>query len=135
MSGVKKLDVAYLLEKGGANGYIRDANTGLPIPGATMNSYKNNVLVGSGLTPTNTIGSSWVEVINLPKGSNIPPRLIKLATQMVRSQLSSTTAPIHNSFGCMIGLLQALDILWHFLYSPQDREYQRRGRLGTEFIL
>jgi hypothetical protein len=77
MSGIRMLNVAYLLERGAASGYIRDANAGIPLPGATMNVYKSNVLVGSGLTPTTNIGSSYVEVINLPAGSNYTAKVNK----------------------------------------------------------
>ena len=69
MAGIHILNVAYLLERGAAYAYIGNSTTALPLPGATFQVYKNNVLVGSGLTSTTNPGGSLVEVLNLPMGA------------------------------------------------------------------
>jgi hypothetical protein len=79
MSGVHVLSVADLLDRGAGSAQIRNATTGLPLLGATLQAYKSNVLVGSGLVSTiniNNVNGS-VDILNLPVGDDYVEKVNK----------------------------------------------------------
>jgi subtilisin family serine protease len=58
------VSVATLLDRGAADGYIENAQTGIPIPNAQIQAYLGTALQGSGAVPSTT--SAYTEIINLP---------------------------------------------------------------------
>ena len=131
MSGIHKLNIAYLLEKGGASAYIRDANTGIPLPGATLSAYKNNISVGTGLVPTTAIGSSYVEVINLPAGTGYTAKGNKSGYTNGAQPAFQHTSNDLDSTGYHDRILASHWVYFGVaLYPPQEHKYRCRGWLG-----
>ena len=92
MAGKNFVNVAVLLDRGGAYAYAYDASNGNPLNGATVYLYRGSTLLGSGTitpytykaSPTSTDPNriytyfySWTDLINLPVGGWYLPKLYK----------------------------------------------------------
>ena len=92
MAGKHDMNVADLLDRGGAYAEAYDASSGTPLNGATVYIYRGATFLGSGIitpytwkaSPTSTDPNriytnyySWTDIINLPTGGWYWPKLNK----------------------------------------------------------
>jgi subtilisin family serine protease len=92
MAGKHAVNVADLLDRGGAYAYAYDASAGTPLNGATVYIYRGATNLGSGIitaytskaSPTSTdptrvytYYTAWTDIINLPTGGTYWPKINK----------------------------------------------------------